>query len=101
MTQTMLGAASCRCWASAASCLTHARACAGRFDEKIRIIRPDTKGRYDILKVAAPSRAPVPGRAHQQQGRAPAVRACREPTACLLLPAVAPPGLRGRWPTWR
>ena len=24
---------------------------AGRFDEKIRIIRPDTKGRFEILKV--------------------------------------------------
>lgn len=26
---------------------------AGRFDEKIRIIRPDTKGRFEILKVRA------------------------------------------------
>ncbi|KAK9845482.1 hypothetical protein WJX81_007602 [Elliptochloris bilobata] len=29
---------------------------AGRFDEKIRITRPDTKGRYEVLKVHARSR---------------------------------------------
>lgn len=27
----------------------------GRFDEKIKIARPDTDGRFDILKVSSPS----------------------------------------------
>jgi hypothetical protein len=89
---------SCRRWPSTASCLIHARACTGRFDEKIRIIRPDTKGRYDILKVAAPGRAPARARVQQHHARAlPAVMGWCEPAACLplLSPACGCAGRRG------
>jgi len=90
--QTMPGAISCRRWASAASRLTLASACAGRFDEKICIIRPDTKGRYDILKVAAPSRAPGPW---PHAAASISCTGCQGVARASGLPAIAQPGLRG------